>query len=331
MSAAPKLDTKGFNLNIQFQNNLPSTHGHGLYAKVDFADFHPEDALRYGRRTSSLEKKHMWEASADPFCGMKINLVDQDKLLRHSTEPVDSADMKLLYSQKQSTSTLGNNGARGVTDDQKPYWLRNTTYLENNPFNKYSNNNEEEAFEAHRESRKRKVVEDIFSKEKVAQTFAKCEEVIKSEGGPRKKGKVVGVFPIVPDALLGVVSAVLVRFDEDLSSTLSSDKAANRHTMVVNTREPPARELGTKAGVFHSTVVTPARDQDEATEGITHQWFRDYRMEMHDANLDDSYLLIVDPQDKTARYLPVRTRTDMKRLEFQQSVPRDIDFRTDDV
>lgn len=327
MSVKPKLDTKGFAINLQFQNSLPPSYGHGLYSKVDFNDFNPEDAQVYGRRTSSLEKKHLWEANADPFCGMRPNLVDQDRLLRYSTDPLDSSDAKLLHSQKQSTTTLGNNGARGVTDDQKPYWLRNTTYLENNPFNKYSNNNEEEAFEAHRETRKRQAVEDIFDKELVVQSFTKCEEVIKNEQGPKKKRKVVSVFPIVPDSLLGSVSTVLVRFDEDLSSNLRSAPEAEHHAMVVNVREPPSRELTKKAGLFHATVVIPTATEGadrDVSSSTSHRWFRDFRMEMQDVNLDDSFLLVVDRHEKAAKYLPVRARTDMKRLDFHSSIPADV-------
>lgn len=330
-----QLETKGFQINLQFQNNIPLNYGHGTYAKIDFTTFNPQESIGQGRRTSSLEKKHLWEACAEPFCGMKINLVDQDKLLRHSTEPLEAADMKIVYSQKQSTKSLGNNGARGVKEEQKPYWLRNTTYLENNPFNKYSNANEEDTFQVHRESRNRQFVADVFDKDKVAQSFSKCEEIIHAEQGPRKRRKVVNVYPIVPDTLLAssAVSTVLVRFDEDVRSALSSNVSADgteQHSLIMGVREPTVKDGASRTNVVHSTVVVPeGNNRDKATEesspsSVTHTWFRDFRMDMQDANLEDSYVLVLDPVEKTAKYLPVKSRTDLKRLDFQQAVPRDV-------
>lgn len=79
--------------------------------------------------------------------GLDINLVDQEAMLHQPTnEQPDPADLLYLNPSTAKSSATSSNPTNSVRHhaidltDSNPWWLRNTTYLENNLFSQTTRN-----------------------------------------------------------------------------------------------------------------------------------------------------------------------------------------------
>ena len=126
-SYANSLNDTQFLIDLQFQNNLPNAPSGpflrklGLYHKFDrFAEY----------KTSTLEKKHVWQFHLGPDCGLNLDFVDQDSILVESDMKELDVDEQayLKGNQKKSSSK------KDLDESDKPWWLRSTTYMENDLF-----------------------------------------------------------------------------------------------------------------------------------------------------------------------------------------------------
>jgi hypothetical protein len=139
-----QFDTKDFTVNFQFRNTLPNPMAGPFFQKMEMLTFLPH--LEY--KIPSLESKYLWKPVADPFVGIKVDFPDQDSFITkdktQQPDLMDPADQKLLFSSKKMKRNVANPLKRASSSDEKPFWLRDTTYLENNPFNRaqYSKDND---------------------------------------------------------------------------------------------------------------------------------------------------------------------------------------------
>ena len=106
----------------KYSNNLPEVPT-GPYFKdtKEFRKF--EDFAPY--HFSSLERSYVWHPHFGPEVGIKLELVDQDAICYYEKpgSALDQADLRYL-----TTSAAG----KGLKSEDKPFWLRNTTYQEIN-------------------------------------------------------------------------------------------------------------------------------------------------------------------------------------------------------
>lgn len=105
----------------KYSNNLPEVPT-GPYFKDAKAFRNFEDFATYN--FSSLERSYVWHPHFGPEVGIKLELVDQESIL-HYEKPgsaIDQADLRYLTSAGVGKS---------FKPEDKPFWLRNTTYLEN--------------------------------------------------------------------------------------------------------------------------------------------------------------------------------------------------------
>lgn len=329
------VDTKGFNVVLQYRNQLPFSQSGPYFEKLDLNSFLPGIRGEMDYRPSTLERKYVWQPSMDPFVGMRPNLVDQDDLLRSvSSGPLDSSDKRILFSQKQQTQLVSSSGARGVSQDQKPFWLRNTTYLENNPFNRAQNANEEETYQKSRNQRKGTSVthKDMLSVEFIEASFADVERTVENlvKQSSSKKRKLIETVPLLPDNAVSkkrVRSLSLARFDEDISQLRQVDQIEGgtvlaNESVITNIRLAENEDFK-RQGFFLSTLVAPTNHQDEkAVDRKLYQWLRDYRMEVQEVNMEDSFLLVLS-EDGECLYTPVLSRAEMRIIPFESSNPHD--------
>ena len=114
----------------QFHNTLPNAPS-GPYLKNIELLHRYQDFSQY--KTSSLEKNYVWQPHFGPDLGLRLDLVDQEAILNpiniRNEDSIDASEMRLL---KGDAPERGRGKLRSLEGGEKPWWLRNTTYLENN-------------------------------------------------------------------------------------------------------------------------------------------------------------------------------------------------------
>eukprot|EP01034_Spumella_vulgaris_P024883 gene24883-31273_t len=150
----------------------------------------------------------------------------------------------------------------------------------------------------------------------------------------------------------------LVRFDEDPLNSVNDVPDQKRRrvngSIATNFRQSKRHDdQFTKAGAaIEVSLVAPtvatldASAEDESEENRRYEWVKDYRMEVADSKIDDCFMLLVDQgaisaamaKDKetttserdssirsteVARYFPVRSRVDMRKMTVEESMPHE--------
>lgn len=114
----------------QFHNSLPNAPS-GPYLKNIELSHRYQDFSQY--KTSSLERNYIWQPHFGPDLGLRLDLVDQEAILNpiniRNEDSIDASEMRLL---KGDAPERGRGKLRSLEGGEKPWWLRNTTYLENN-------------------------------------------------------------------------------------------------------------------------------------------------------------------------------------------------------
>lgn len=349
-------------ISASYRNNLPSAPAGPFFKRMDLAALMPSE-IPY--RTSTVERKYVWQPHTNALAGINLNLVDQESYLvpdrSNEANLMDPADQRILYdSRKDSKNTAGTKASKGIDPAQRPFWLRNTTYLENNPFQKNQAVTEEVVQRKNLELKRMRVdsKKDLFSDEYIEASFTIVNAAIEKIQKQNPKRKLLSVIPVLPlditDKDFGSSDQhpySLVKFDEelmklhqledDLHHDNNDDKQRGpkrfRHEemIVTNIREPVSNDHR-KQGEFHSTVVAPLQQepedsQEEQVEAeYPYAWMRDYRMEVPDTNMNDSFMLIFDPTTQTAGYFAVKSRIGMKKLTYDSSKPHDCKVTRED-
>lgn len=254
-----------FLIALKYQNDIPSAPCGPYLKNVGmYHDF--ETCVEY--RTSTLEKGYVWQPHFGPDLGISLDLVDQDLLLSQDKEvqKLDQSDIRYL----SSIAEKGRGKARQLDQSSKPWWLRNTTYMENNIFNQIPKARVDGLDAAQRRSKIRNK-KDPFSKEGIVESFELVRDTVEDI---RRKGKVKRVMevlplapwidgsPIDPISFLGKKHS-LVRFDED--PQLLSNKTASLPTKA---KEEPDENDGKKVKRMRIDrgIITNLRQPDKAVE-----------------------------------------------------------------
>lgn len=342
-----------FLINFKYQNNLPSAPSGPFFKQL--TTFHSFE--KFGEySTSTLEKGYVWQPNFGPDMGLNLDLVDQDTILGQDKNfqqlPLDPSELKYL----QGTVDKGRGKLKQIDQSSKPWWLRNTTYMENNLFNSVMNKNHDtESTSKHNEAKRKQIgnkAQDPFAEDFIEDSFKLLDNTIKNLKHKTKKIGIMWEVPIVPLELPSTMAAVadksysLVRFDEDPLNSITDVPEQKRRrvngSIATNFRQSKRHDdQFTKAGaaIEVSLVAPTVATLDASVDGDSsgrYEWVKDYRMEVADSKTDDCFLLLVDQSAlakemtadgavsaEVARYFPIRSRVDMRKMNAEESMPHE--------
>lgn len=342
---------KTFQINLPFRNTVPVLPCGPYFRKLEFPPQSNSSTAVPEYRTSTLEKNYVWQPHLGPMVGVDLDLVDQESILQpkeSQQHPLDPSEVKFLSGSFSSIKGKGKGKLKVIDQAAKPWWLRNTTYLENNVFHKPTLTNDDDVLAKSRENKGKQLdlTKDIFSAAYIEESFASVEDTTMNklqEFNPGKKMEwCVPVLPVLYENS-GLESRKrqhsLIRFDEDPAKITAlptghdlnngNDEHKSKYfkhldALVMNIRPPAVADVVTRTNnCFEATLVAPMRAdaaalsqplEDEENEGdIRFEWMRDYQMELQDMNLTDSFMLVIDKKSLSARYFPISSRIDMKK------------------
>lgn len=306
-----------FLIQLKFQNNLPNAPSGPFLKNISILqsfDEFPEF------RTSTLEKGYVWQPHFGLDMGIKLDLVDQEAILAQDkgSQQLDQSDLRYLT----GTVEKGRGKAKQIDQSSKPWWLRNTTYMENNLYNVARV--KVKTAEAKREvSAKRQAIDynlDMFSTEFINDSFDQVSKTIEKLIAKNANGKLVREMPVVPlggDVLSRGLHS-LVRFDEDPTVAVSNGSSASEEGYSSSSSSAPnAKRRKVDQGLITnlrqmvksedlknqvsevslvSPLVVPAAsksDQQQADQEagqVVYSWVKDYRMDVQ--QIQDSFLFV---------------------------------------
>lgn len=300
---------------LKYQNGLPDAPSGPFFKKISL--YHAfEDFAEY--QTSTLEKSFVWKPHLGPDMGLNLDLVDQETMMSIGThQPIDPKELRYL--------TAPNDKVRGklkqVDQSLKPWWLRNTTYIENNLFNMVDKPREQKRSET------KKV--NFFSKDYIENSFQSVDKTLESLISSNTQRKVVVDLPLLPyseyDEDQNRYS--LVRFDEEAGQILdsrqqfdelepSSKKRKFMSSIITNVSESNGDINSNK---FESSLVVPVEEKTDDDER-KYTWVKNYTMEYTTMKPGDNYLVVLDEFDKKSTYYPITSRAELKKLNTSATI-----------
>lgn len=299
----------------RFRNDIPDTP-----IGPFFRTFQPLHSFQeFAKFTiSSLEKNYIWKPHIDTEVGLNVDLVDQDTVLlpfpNVQKPPLDPIDHRIINNQNLT--------AKGPLYDQdnKPWWLRSTTYLENNLF-KSKNIKQEQRKLEHKE-----FLLEPFKVDYIRQSF----EDVKHAQVDRKK-KIEYSLPIFPSSHheLGITSQVRffesyetllpVEEEGDESSSRESCRKRFKRSILTNIRQLPI--VPNKADQFSASLLVPDALASDEAEAEHFDWARDFRMDIREKNATSLFVFEIDEISRQCHYSRVHTRIDMHKLTAEDSEP----------
>ena len=346
-----------FLISLKYHNNLPNAPSGPFLKNINILqslDEFPEF------RTSTLEKGYVWQPHFGLDLGVKLDLVDQDAILfqeKNNAAPIlDQSDLKYL------TSTVEKNRGKTKQIDQssKPWWLRNTTYMENNLYN--VGRVKAIAAESAKEisAKKKDNIDydvDMLSTSYINDSFDLTARTVARLVAENAKRKVLRDLPVVPmesadlsvPAFLGKNHS-LVRFDEDpvvlateegYSSSSSTTAPAKRRRVdvgVITNLRQAVKSEHTRNAALEVSLVSPLvqTTSAETSNGngngkeVRFGWVKDYRMDIQQSKVNDSFLFVYSVggesssgNDDSVQYFPIGSRIDMKKMNPEDSLPHE--------
>lgn len=271
---------------------------------------------------SSLEKSYTWRPHFE-HAGLKLDLVDQDEVYAPdytgSKPTLHPADARLVSNKHQASK---------LTFDKtnKPWWLRNTVYLENNLY-------KSRVVKAESKVDDENSVLNPCDSSFIAQSFELAKR-------PVSGGKTVEwSLPLLPADFNNRGLLSFVRFDESYEVFMEVDgveRAAKRRCVLANARMLPAEDDHNDFAL--SLLAAKDTEPEGEAETVLYDWVRDYRMDIRDKNLAGAFVLTLDPKQSSCRFAHLHSRIEMHKLATEDSAPveafvsrRDFDDQLDGV
>jgi hypothetical protein len=304
---------------FEFQNHIPPVPFGPYYAKnLDGKGLEgPESALfhtyeEFGKyKESTLEKNYIWQ----PHFGFEVNkmidLVDQEAVLHLPENPKLEALDEIIV-RPQTTQRGGKSDDASTADISRlnPWWLRNTTYLENNLFSQTHKTKRETAMDLKRRQSLLKADQQNESGD-IYQDMDPYEAVEMKMNELIQKKRKLGVemeysLDFLPDDVLANDTISFIRFDEpalQVSETRSKEVIQDlmNRSLITNIRHLQTAKLS-KASAFECSLVIPKSSEKQADdedmdlfgEDDTEEyvWVRDYIMDSQIAQRNDEFLLV---------------------------------------
>jgi hypothetical protein len=346
-----------FLVSLKLQNNLPSAPSGPFLKNVSISNSFDEFSPYF---TSTLEKGFVWQPRFGPQLGIKVDFVDEEALHLPDVPPVlDQSDVRYL------TGSIDKSRGKNKQVDQasKPWWLRNTTYMENNLYNLARAKAKNEASKSVSAKRAADVDydKDMLSTEFINESFDIVAKTIASLVAKNPGNKLLRNMPLVPldtdesNSSFAARQHSLIRFDEDPVVDESVDVATNKAKngkkrkvdvgIVTNLRQSVKSESlpGTVLEVslvspFVASAATGSGDINGSHEKKQkYGWVNDYRMDLQQQHtqLTDSFLFVsqnrrsngseLNEEDvnSSVAYFPLSSRVDMKKMNPEDSVAHD--------
>lgn len=312
---------QNFNIKFQCRNSLPPPPCGPYFMPLEILTSLNQGLPEY--RTSSLEKAHIWQPHFGPDLGLKLDLPDMESVLVSDQQHLlDPEDLKYL----SATQEKGRGKLKDFDQASKPWWLRNTTYLENNPFNMGKLTKDEDLVQKNSEAR-RKAMEtgkDSYDIEAIDESFDVVDKFVESLLEQNPGVSIEWSHAILPYCSTpGEVSSKkrsLVRFDDDPVQVTSSHgvkKFRASHAIITNERQVVKDNGKVLDKHLDVTVIAPQADQDQ--DSSEYDWVKDYRMEVKDDDAKDCFLLVQG--SGSVSFVPLVGRIDLHKLPLEKSKP----------
>lgn len=255
----------------QFHNTIPSAPSGPYLKNLDQQNRYQDFAVY---KTSSLEKNYIWQPHFGPDLGLRLDLVDQEAILNpisiRNEDAIDASEMRLL---KGDAPDRGRGKLRSLEGGEKPWWLRNTTYLENNLYSSVVQTSNNDF--------KRPRVGEVFVSgiETFISSFDSVEVNVKKlarEAREKLGTQIEWSIPILPSEDVSNYF-VLARFDEDPDTTLNRppvevevegeetsptfNEAMYGILANIKQRNPDEENTKTSMTSFYTSFVLPSDDK----------------------------------------------------------------------
>ncbi|KAJ1414466.1 hypothetical protein B484DRAFT_454808, partial [Ochromonadaceae sp. CCMP2298] len=238
-----------FLISFKYQNHLPNAPSGPFLKSIDvMATFNALPAYR----TSTLETGYVWQPHFGADLGLNVDLVDQEAVLALDTQALDQADLKYLTGPVDKSRGK----TREIDQSQKPWWLRNTTYMQNNQ-SQHTRQSTSNAEIIKQRVGAKISNQDILSAEYINESFESVEQAVLDLIKQNPKKRVLQVLPVIPlDPPSGPHAAFLskihslVRFDEDPELKIRAEAAG-----------VTVAALKQSIGAKHSQTLVPGRAQ----------------------------------------------------------------------
>lgn len=244
----------------EFFNTLPSAPSGPFFRKIPLSSFTKSSKFK----ASSLEKSYIWQPHLQE-AGIQLDLVDQESILiPNRTLHLNPMDAKYINAADST-----NRKNRKLTADEKPWWLRNTVYLENNLYGQRRPCAKDEAdlkaaalALSVKNSTKFK---DPYLISNIEDSFHAVTRHVTSDlkkHVPAKDARIEWSVPIYPDAIRFAAPHLQVRFDENVQDMYARKCSMDNmnydagRAIITNLRQQLTSEhASTKT--FYASLVSP--------------------------------------------------------------------------
>lgn len=297
-----------------FKNELPDVPIGPYFTKYKLQHI-VEDYGKY--LMSSLEKSYTWHPHYDSSMGLNLDFVDKPAILVPYSEdsgkiPVHPSDSIFLSNQ---------NPLKKMNDDkaEKPWWLRSTTYLENDLYkSRAAKVDSAAAGEVNN-------MLDPFTEEYIRGSFEAVRKMKNTTGK-----QIVWSMPILPSDVVGDQSTFIrfdANYDRPADETEESDEPESKK-LRTNCLLTNMRVVSSGVNHTHMSMVAPADEgrspSDGSDEPIHYDWVRDFKLDVRQKNLQSLFLLSLDEEAMQCRYSRIHTTADMQKLGAEESAPHEV-------
>jgi hypothetical protein len=295
----------------QFSNSLPNAPS-GPFFKPRTLNTQ-ESFEKYAKyEVSSLEKSFIWQPHFGQDLGINLDLVDQESMLVYiPNQATDPRDAKFLQAMGAGDSIYRKKSrGQGELFNEKPWWLRNTTYSENNLFKV----NTRELPSAQM-SKTIRAVADPFSPAVIDSSFTDVDKTLRKQIEQTKGKTVEWCVDILPSDV--ITSATLcpfsiIRFDEDPRKLIDNSNITTGHKRMKKSIIANARAFdmdGQKQAVQVSLVASVDPDvelesfvETNTTDSMYYEWVSDFRMDVRSGEVDDFLVVVTNSGAYRRRY-----------------------------
>lgn len=320
----------------QYSNSLPNAPS-GPFFKPRTSHTSYEKYANY--EVSTLEKSFIWQPHFGLDIGINLDLVDQDEVLKFSVNDprdLDPADQKFIQGVDRNRKKV-----RGIESfGEKPWWLRNTTYSENNLFKVTTR----EQTAVKRKIATERIAINPLSIGAIESSFTDVTSTIKTKllNDKDDSKSIEWCIDFFPDDHISGDVFSLVRFDEDPQKIVDARNKADGNSrtlskaVVANTRKSTNTE--TRNAIYCSLVAGNDDSSNETTSSVAtaaaarYDWVSDFKMDVKAGEIDDFLVVLTHgvSNDGTSssptpsvHYIPLHSRVELRKLAGQDSEPHD--------
>lgn len=316
--------TKDFISTYKFRNSLPSAPIGPFFKKIPILTSLEDQNQACTIIDSSLEKNYKWEPSFGDTLGLTIDLVDSKAIFAPAANSDDA-----LYPEDKKFLSISSNNTREtrakiknikIDNENRPWWLRNTTYLENNPF--YLKQKEGELM-----AEKQEEANKLNSTKVYDESFTEIDETVeKLKNYFKDKKKLVSNMPILPLLINPNETASLkrshslVRFYDNPSEAISIDEVTKKKkfkisdSILLNNRPSKVEDNYNDISLVAPPITS------SSSSNVSHEWVRDYSMAPSKVPKNSTFAFLVDREKQVVKYISIDTLYDLKKLnpEYEQ-------------